>query len=298
MKLVRREGAGLSVSRQCGLLGVCRASLYYKPQGEGAENLRLMRLIDGIWLQHPYYGTAKMTEVLRWDHNEPVNHKRVERLYGVMGLRSIAPGPHTSRPGDLKHVHPYLLKGLAIDRPNQVWAVDITYIPMERGYLYLVAFIDLHSRAVVGWGISNSMEAAWVIEVLEEAIRRHGKPEIVNSGQGSQFTSEAWVACLGSHGIRISMDGKGRAKDNIFIERLWRTVKYEHVYPNPAGDGLELYTGLKGFFHWYNTQRRHEGIGYQRPVDLYPHIAHLSTKEKEAKRKDYIITTTFRSIPV
>jgi putative transposase len=285
VKLARKPVPGLGLSHRCRLLGICRSSLYYKPVGESAGNLRLMRLIDGIWLQFPFYGAAKMTEVLRLDHGETVNHKRVERLYGIMGLRSIAPGPHTSRPGERKHVHPYLLKGLTINRPNQVWAVDITYIPMAGGHLYLVAFIDLYSRLVVGWGVSNSMEAAWVVEVFGEAVRRHGKPDIVNSDQGAQFTSEEWVQCLCRHNIRISMDGKGRAKDNIFVERLWRTVKYEQVYPNPPEDGLDLYKGLKEFFHWYNTQRRHEGIGYQRPIDRYPHIAHLSTKEKEAKRK-------------
>lgn len=256
----------LSVKRRCELLGVHRSGLYYKPKEVSGLNLELMRVMDEQYLKTPFYGVPRMWDWLR-KKGYRINKKRIERIYNLMGIEAVGPKPNSSRPNKEAVKFPYLLKGMEITHPNQVWATDITYIPMRQGFMYLMAIIDLHSRYVVNWSVSNSMEAEWCATVLREAIAMHGKPEIINSDQGSQFTSDEWIeACKG---IQISMDGKGRAIDNIFIERLWRTVKYEHVYLNPAEDGLELFLGFKHYFNFYNNERSHQSLEYSRPVEVF-----------------------------
>ena len=266
-KLVDAEHE-LSVRKQCELLTIYRSGLYYKPRGEKPENLEIMRIMDEHYLKHPTEGVIRMQDLLL-ALGFVVNHKRVRRLLRLMGLKAIYPKKNLSKLGLKKYIHPYLLKGLNIVRPNQVWAIDVTYLPMKNGFLYLTAIIDLYSRFVVGWGISNSLEADASLSVLKQAIKDHGKPEIINSDQGSQFTCEKWVKYLDDEDIQISMDGKGRFIDNIFIERLWRSVKYDYVYLRPASDGLELYQGLKEHFNYYNYELHHQGIGRRIPADLY-----------------------------
>jgi len=266
-KLVDNQD-GLSVREQCELLSIHRSGLYYAPQGEKPENLKIMRIMDEHYLKHPSAGVIRMQDLL-FALGFIVNHKRVRRLLRLMGLMAIYPKKNLSKLGLKKYIHPYLLKDLSIDRPNQVWAIDLTYIPMKNGFLYLTAIIDIYSRYVVGWGISNSLDADATLAVLKQAIKDHGKPEIINSDQGSQFTCEKWVNYLKNEDIQISMDGKGRWIDNIFIERLWRSVKYDHVYLHPASDGLELYQGLKEYFVYYNNELSHQGIGRRIPADLY-----------------------------
>jgi putative transposase len=260
--------SSLSIRRQCELLSIHKSGLYYKPKGEKPENLELMRLMDEHYLEHPNEGVIRMQDFL-FALGFVVNHKRVRRLLRVMGLMAIYPKKNLSKLGLKKYIHPYLLKGLKIERQNQVWAIDITYIPMKSGFMYMTAIIDLYSRYIVGWGISNTLEAEASLEVLKQAIKNHGKPEIINSDQGSQFTCENWVEYLKQEGITISMDGKGRAIDNIFIERFWRTLKYDYVYLHPASDGLELYQGVKEYMHYYNHVQRHQGIGRKIPAVLY-----------------------------
>jgi putative transposase len=258
----------LSKRQQCELLEINRGSLYYKPTGEKQENLDIMRMMDEHHLKHPTDGVLRMQDYL-FLIGFLVNHKRVRRLMRKMGLMAIYPKRNLSKAGLAKYIKPYLLKGLKIDHPNQVWAIDITYIPMKKGFMYLTAIIDLYSRYVVAWNISNTLEAECSLTVLKNAILIHGKPEIVNSDQGSQFTCELWISYLESQGIKISMDGKGRALDNIFIERLWRSVKYDYVYLNPANDGNELYHGLREYFDYYNHHQAHQGIDRKIPVVLY-----------------------------
>ncbi len=266
-ELVDKQDA-LSTRKQCDILSIHRSGLYYKPLGENQENLEIMRIMDEHYLKHPTAGVIRMQDLLL-SLSFVVNHKRVRRLLRLMGLMAIYPKKNLSKLGLKKYIHPYLLKGLKIDRPNQVWAIDITYLPMKNGFLYLTAIIDLYSRYIVGWGISNTLEAAASLSVLKQAIKDHGEPEIINSDQGSQFTCEGWVAYLNTEDIKISMDGKGRCIDNIFIERFWRSLKYDHVYLNPANDGLELYEGLKEYFNYYNHELHHQGIGRRIPVELY-----------------------------
>ena len=218
--------------------------------------------------KQPTEGVLRMQDLL-FALGFVVNHKRVRRLLRLMSLMAIYPKKNLSKLGLKKYIHPYLLKGLRIERPNQVWAVDLSYIPMKNGFLYLTAIMDLYSCYVVAWGLSNSLEADATLSVLKQAIKDHGKPEIINSDQGSQFTCEKWVEYLKDQNIQISMDGKGRVIDKIFIERLWRSVKYDYVYLHPAGDGLELYQGLKEYFRYYNHELHHQGIGRRIPADLY-----------------------------
>ena len=263
----------LSVARQCELIEVTRSSFYYKPTGESNLNLELMRLIDEKHLLHPWLGVPRMTTWLREDKGYEVNPKRIERLYKLMGICAIGPKPNTSKKGKGKchRVYKYLLRKLKIERINQVWAMDITYIPVQGGYLYLCAIIDIYSRYMVGWSLSNTMTSEWCKQTLQGAIDQYGRPEILNTDQGSQFTAYEfcdWVTHP-QQGIKLSMDGKGRAIDNIFIERLWRSVKYEHVYLFPASDGLECYRGLKEYFEYYNTQRRHQSLNNQTPLTVY-----------------------------
>ncbi len=260
----------LSIVKQCELLEVHRSGLYYQPVPETTYNLELMRLIDEKHMLHPWLGVPRMTQWLRLDKGYKVNHKRVERLYGLLGIQALGPKPNTSKPGKGHKIYPYLLRHLDVDRPNQVWAMDITYIPVQGGYLYLVAVIDLYSRYVLNWSLSNSMTSRWCRQTLDEAIQQFGKPEIVNTDQGSQFTAEEFsLYVVNDLEIRLSMDGKGRAIDNIFIERLWRSVKYEHVYLFPASDGLECYQGLKTYFQYYNDERRHQSLEDQTPLTVF-----------------------------
>ena len=262
----------LSVRKQCELLSVHRSGLYYAPKGESQENLEIMRIMDEHYLKHPTEGVINVQDLL-FALGFLVNHKRVRRLLRLMGLMAIYPKKNLSKLGLKKYIHPYLLKGLDINRPNLVWQIDITYIPMKNGFLYLTAIIDVYSRYIVGWGISNTLDADASLYVLKQAIKDHGKPEIINSDQGSQFTCEGWVKYLNTEDIKISMDGKGRCIDNIFIERFWRSLKYDYVYLHPANDGLELYQGVKEYIHYYNNTRHHQGIDRKIPADLYKSAA-------------------------
>lgn len=259
---------GLSIARQCALLGLSRSSYYYGPDGtESQENIRLMRLIDELYLKRPFYGSPRMTLWLRqlgwW-----VNEKRVARLMRLMGLQAVVPGPHTSRPHPEHRIYPYLLRGVPIRAPDEVWCADITYIPMRRGYLYLVAVMDWFSRYVLAWELSNSLEAAFCLSALERALTT-GTPGIFNTDQGAQFTSEGFTRRLETAGVRVSMDGRGRVMDNIFVERLWRTVKYEEVYLRDYTDGIAARQGLSWYFRFYNTERPHQGLGNRTPVTVY-----------------------------
>lgn len=267
--IVDKANAKLSIKKQCNLLGINRSGYYYTEKEEAPLNLELMVEIDKEYTAHPFRGVPSMTEYLCKDLGYNVNKKRIERLYKLMDIFALVPGPHTSRGCKEHKKYPYLLRNLSIVRPNQVWATDITYIPIKNGYMYLIAIIDLYSRYVVKWALSNSMEAEWCAEVLKEAIKEHGKPDIFNTDQGSQFTSDVFIEVLKDNTITISMDGKGRATDNIFIERLWRSIKYEDIYLHAYESGIELYKGLKQYFEFYNLVRRHSSINNQRPMDVY-----------------------------
>ena len=266
-KLIDNQNV-LSIRKQCEILSVHRSGLYYNPRGEKKENLEIMRIMDEHYLKHPTEGVLRIQDLLL-NLGIVANHKRIRRLLRLMGLMAIYPKKNLSKLGQKKYIHPYLLKGLKVYRPNQVWAIDITYIPMKHGFLYLTAIIDLYSRYIVGWGISNTLDAEASLSVMRQAVKEHGKPEIINSDQGSQFTCEDWVEYMITEDITISMDGKGRAIDNIFIERFWRSLKYDYVYLNPANDGLELYQGLKEYFKYYNHELHHQGIGRKIPAELY-----------------------------
>lgn len=268
--MISKGHSKLSVTKQCELLEIHRSGVYYEPKGESELNLELMRLIDEHYLIHPYKGAPRMHTWLTKDMGYRINRKRVDRLYyDLMGLRAILPGKHTSKRCKEHKVYPYLLREINIARPNQVWATDITYIPMKKGFMYLVAIIDLYSRYVVNWSISNTMSAEWCKETLEQAIDINGKPDIINTDQGSQFTSEIFAHYVIGQNIKLSMDGKGRAIDNAFIERLWRSVKYEKIYLNPPTSGLHLYELLNEYFEYYNNQRRHQGIENQIPKEVF-----------------------------
>lgn len=247
---------------------MARSSYYYTPMAtESAENLRLMREIDELYMKRPFYGYRRMTDWLR-DRGWAVNAKRVARLMRLMGLQSAVPGPHTSRRHPAHGVYPYLLKGLVIDRPDQVWCADITYIPLELGFLYLVAIMDWFSRRVLSWELSNSLDTSFCLEALDRALADK-TPEIFNTDQGCQFTSEEFTGCLSSAGVRISMDGRGRALDNIFIERLWWTLKYENVYLNAYRDWEAARIGLTEHFRFYNTERPHTALKKRTPDAVY-----------------------------
>ena len=267
--MVDRPGEQLSISEQCRLLSLHRSGLYYQPCSESEQNMHLMKLIDEIYLMAPFTGTRKMVRYLKREHGLIVNRKRIKRLYQLMGLQALTPKPKTSLPGQGHTIYPYLLRGLIIDKPNQVWAADITYIPMRKGFLYMMAIMDLHSRYVINWSLSNTMDANWCAEVLREAIVQHGCPQIFNTDQGSQFTSDVFTSVLKENNIQISMDGKGRSTDNIFVERLWRSLKYEYVYLNPAADGVVLYEGISWYINFYNTRRVHQNLDYQVPIEVF-----------------------------
>jgi putative transposase len=250
------------------LVGLPRSSYYREPAcTESPENLLLMRKIDELYLQRPYYGSPRMADWLR-EQGRPVNEKRVARLMRVMGLQAITPGPHTSRRHPEHPVYPYLLRGVDVRAPNEVWCADITYIPMRLGFLYLVAVMDWFSRYVLAWELSNSMETDFCLTALERALKR-AVPGIFNTDQGAQFTSADFTGRLKAAGIKVSMDGRGRATDNIFIERLWWSVKYEDVYPSDYADGRSARAGLSRYFRLYNNRRRHEALGRRTPVEVY-----------------------------
>jgi len=249
------------------LLDISRSGLYYQPKGIPEEDLTLMKMIDRQYLATPFYGARKIAAWLK-SQGYRVNRKRIRRLMRIMGLKAIYRRPRTSKPAPGHKIYPYLLGDLRITRPNQVWAADITYIPMAHGFLYLVAIIDWYSRYVLSWRLSNTLDADFCIEALEEALTK-GKPDIFNTDQGSQFTSEAFTGLLQQHGVRISMDGKGSYNDNLFIERLWRSVKYEEVYLKVYQDGIEARIGLGNYFRFYNTERPHQALGYRTPAEVY-----------------------------
>jgi putative transposase len=269
LNLVDRQGKVLSVSAQCGLLSVNRSSVYrVRVEVENDLNHELMKEIDRQFLEMPFYGSRKMTAWLR-QKGYPVNRKRVQRLMRKMGIEAIYQKPKTSLPHPEHRIYPYLLRGLKIDRPNQVWAADITYIPMPRGFLYLVAIMDWHSRKVLAWRLSNTMEADFCVEALEDALGRFGKPEIFNTDQGSQFTSTSFTAVLEEQAVKISMDGRGRFMDNIFVERLWRSLKYENIYLHAYATGSEARRGIGNWFELYNNKRLHQALEYKTPDHVY-----------------------------
>jgi putative transposase len=257
----------LSVARQCELVGLARASYYYRPVGESDQDLALLRLLDEQYTRTPFYGVRRMTWVLR-QAGHAVNPKRVRRLLRTLGLAALAPQPGTSQAAPGHRVYPYLLRGLAIERVNQVWSTDITYIRLRGGFVYLAAVLDWHSRYVLSWAMSNSLEVGFCLDVLEAALAR-GRPEIFNTDQGAQFTSPAFTGRLMAAGVRISMDGRGRALDNVFVERLWRSVKYEEVYLQDYGGMGDAQRGLGRYFPFYNEERPHQSLGYQTPRGVY-----------------------------
>jgi putative transposase len=264
---VEPEHPELSVARQCELLGLCRASYYYRPAGESAENLELLRLLDEQYTQTPFYGVRRMTAVLR-QAGYPVNPKRVRRLLRTLGLAALGPQPGTSRAAPEHRVYPYRLRGLPIERVNQVWSSDITYIRLRSGFVYLVAVIDWYSRYVLSWALSNSLEVGFCLDALDAALAQ-GCPEIFNTDQGAQFTSPAFTERLLAAGVSISMDGRGRALDNVFVERLWRSVKYEQVYLQDYEGMGDAQRGLGRYFRFYNEERPHQALGYRTPLAVY-----------------------------
>lgn len=262
-----RDHPQISMRRQCELLGVNRAGLYYQPAGENEENLLLMRLMDEQYIKTPFYGSRRM---MAWLGTKgfPVNRKRVARLMSLIGIQAVYPKPKLSLPGEGHRIYPYLLRGVAVERVNQVWSTDITYIRMAQGFVYLVAVMDWFSRYVLSWRLSLTMELDFCVEALRCALRR-GRPEIFNSDQGAQFTSEKFTAELAAKEIAISMDGRGRCMDNIFIERLWRTLKYEEVYLNDYQSVREARTRIEQYFRFYNHTRQHQSLDYQTPAAIY-----------------------------
>jgi len=258
----------LPKARRCQLLEVPRSTAYYQPTPVSTQDLALMRLIDEIHLQYPFYGSRRLCNELE-DRGQTVNRKRVQRLMRLMGLQALYPRRRTSQPGKGHKIYPYLLRGLTIERANHVWATDITYIPMAKGFMYLVAIIDWYSRRVLSWRVSNTMDTGFCIEALEEALQRFGAPQIFNTDQGAQFTSEDFTGVLKDHGVEISMDGKGRWVDNVFVERLWRSVKYENVYLHAYETPAALRAGLARYFEFYNARRRHSALDRRTPDAVY-----------------------------
>ena len=267
--LVERGAPTLPISRQCRLLSVSRASVYRRPAEISEEDCTLIALIDRQYLARPYYGSRRMGAWLA-TQGHIVNRKRVRRLMRLAGLVAIYQRPNTSKPAAAAHkIYPYLLGGISIERVNQVWCADVTYIPMAKGFLYLVVIMDWVSRAVLAWRLSNTLGAEFCVEALEEALARHGRPEIFNTDQGSQFTSDDFSGTLQNHAVRISMDGKGRYMDNIFVERLWRSLKYEEVYLNAYASVAEAKAGIGSWLDFYNEERQHQSLGYRTPRQVY-----------------------------
>lgn len=265
--MIEPHHSELSIRRQCELLGLSRASFYYRPVPEEPENLHLMRLIDQQYLETPFYGWPRMTAMLR-RQGYAVNGKRIRRLMGLMGVQALVPRKRTtiSTPG--QQVYPYLLRNLVIDQPDQVWCTDITYVPMHTGFLYLVVVMDWFSRYVLTWALSNSLEGSFCRLALQQALEC-GTPSSFNSDQGRQFTAQAFTSILKAAEVQISMDGRGRAFDNIMIERLWRSVKYEHLYLHEHATGADVHTGLQAYFQLYNQKRPHQSLGYRTPAEVY-----------------------------
>lgn len=265
--LVTAEDPALSVVRQCALLGLARSSWYYTPAGESAENLELMRRMDEQYTRTPFYGIRRMTAWVR-QQGYPANHKRVGRLLRLMGLEALYPKPRLSIPGERAKHYPYLLRGRAITAANDVWSTDITYVRLQHGFLYLVAVLDWYSRYVLAWELSNTLDTGFCLDALDRALQ-HGQPAIFNTDQGVQFTSAAYTQRLEQAGIQISWDGRGRALDNVFVERLWRSVKWEEVYLKDYQTVAEAVSGLDGYFRFYNHDRPHQALGYQTPAQVY-----------------------------
>lgn len=268
LAMIDKNDAQLSIRQQCDLLGLHRSNVYYEAVSESEENILLMRLMDEEYTRHPFKGVLKIEVYLR-DLGYAVNTKRVRRLLRLMRLEAIYPKKSLSKSNAAHKKYPYLLKGLSVTKPNQIWCADVTYIRLAQGFVYLVAVMDWHSRYVLSWRLSNSMDASFCIEALQDAMMLYGFPEIFNSDQGSQFTSDGFTALPLSNGVTISMDGKGRAFDNIFIERLWRSVKYEEVYLKDYRTIKEARTELGNYFNFYNFQRHHQHLGYKKPAEIY-----------------------------
>jgi putative transposase len=266
--LLDHRHATLSIRRQCHLLSLSRSGVYRQTAANDDDDLVLMRQIDRLFLAHPFLGSRRMA-VLLSANGERVNRKRVQRLMRKMGIAALGPRPRTTKPAPGHKIFPYLLRNIAIDRPNQVWAADITYIPIGRGYLYLVAIMDWASRAVLSWRLSNSMDTSFCVAALEEALAGFGQPEIFNTDQGSQFTSAAFTGALTVAGIKISMDGRGRWLDNVFIERLWRSLKYEDIYLKGYADGYEAKAGIASWVAFYNSRRPHQALANRTPMAVW-----------------------------
>jgi len=271
----------ISVSRQCALLGLSRATLYYQSRGINEYNLKIMRLIDEQYLNTPFYGSRRMTALLQRKGYD-VNRKRIRRLMVLMGIQAIYPGRNLSKACKEHEIYPYLLRELDIDRPNQVWCSDITYIRLKSGFIYLVAIMDWFSRRVLSWEVSISLESDFCIRALERALLKYGKPEIFNTDQGVQFTCKNFIKVLKSQNIKISMDGKGRALDNIFIERLWRSLKYEEVYLKDYESVKVAVVNLRQYFDFYNHERLHQSLDYRTPEEVY--ISSINEQVEERKR--------------
>lgn len=272
LKKIVAPREGISIRRQCEIMNLNRSSLYYQPVNEDSEDLDLMRKMDEEYHEHPAKGVIGMVDFIK-GMGILVGPKRVRRLLRKMGIMAIYPQRNLSKLGFAKYIHSYKLRGLEITHSNQVWCIDITYIPMERGFLYLTAIIDVYSRYIVGWSLSNTLDAECSLNVLKQAISEYGKPEIINSDQGSQFTCPLWTEYLEKQGITISMDGRGRALDNIYIERFWRTIKQEYIYIWPAEDGNILVRGIKEYMNYYNNQRTHQSLDRLTPYDWYEFAA-------------------------
>ena len=263
-----RDHPHLSVRRQCAMLGIARSSVYRWPRAANDNDLALQRRIDELFTRWPFLGSRRMTALLRAE-GTPINRKRVQRLMRQMGIAALGPKPRTTKPAPGHRIYPYLLGDVAVERPNQVWSADITYIPLGRGFLYLVAVMDWSSRAVLSWRLSNTMDVSFCVSALEEALARFGRPEIFNTDQGSQFTSAAFTGTLAAAGIRISMDGRGRWMDNVFIERLWRSLKYEDVYLKGYADGHEAKAGIAEWLRFYNNLRPHQSLANRTPMAVW-----------------------------
>jgi putative transposase len=266
--LLDRDHATLSIRRQCALLGLARSGVYRPPRPANDNDLVLMRRLDELFMAWPFLGSRRMTALLRAE-GHTINRKRVQRLMRKMGIAALGPKPRTAKPAPGHKIFPYLLRDMVINRPNQVWAADITYLPIGHGFLYLVAIIDWASRAVLSWRLSNTMDASFCVAALEEALARFGTPEIFNTDQGSQFTSAAFTDTLAAAGVRISMDGRGRWMDNVFIERLWRSLKYEDVYLKGYADGHEARVGIAAWVAFYNLKRPHQALGHRTPMAVW-----------------------------
>jgi len=269
MAVVEKGDKNLSIARQAALLDINRTSLYYRSVPISLEELKIKRLIDEIYIQHPEYGYRRMTVILRQQHGIIINKKRVRKYMREMEIHGFCPGPNLSKRLHKKYLYPYLLRGLSIERANQVWSIDITYCRMKHGFMYMVAIIDWYSRYIVEYGLSNTLEKGFVIEAINKAIQRHGRPEIMNSDQGSHFTSTEYIELLKEKGIKISMDGKGRALDNQRIERFFRSYKWEKLYLEECETGQQLRRLNKEYIEYYNNGRPHQSLGYQTPAQIY-----------------------------